>query len=343
MTPPERASAAYRALAPRAQALYARAAAYFPGVVLAATIAAAASFVGEHHGGPVMLMALLIGAALGFLNEHEACQKGLDFSAKTLLKLGVGLLGARVSLDQIAMLGVETATVAILCLAATIALGVIVARAFRLGSAIGCLIGGSVAICGASAALAIAAALPQGRLKPSDTVFVIAAVTALSTIAMVAYPVAFVTLGFSDLETGALLGATIHDVAQVVAAGYSVSDVAGDAAVVVKLLRVTMLPVALVVISLAFSTGESRRAGLPWFVLLFLALLVGASTGLVPDALRDALSEISRLLLIVAIAALGVKASLKEMFAQDTKRLTLVVAATIFLLLLATGLAAVFW
>ncbi len=311
--------------------------------MLAFTIAAAAFFIGEHHGGPVMLMALLIGIALGFLNEEERCRAGLEFSAKNLLKLGVALLGARVSLEQASSLGAGTVAMTLGLLASTIAVGVLGARLTGRDTALGALVGGSVAICGASAALAISAAMPSGRLKPNETVFAIASVTALSSVAMVAYPVLFAALGYGEIETGALLGATIHDVAQVVAAGYAVSEPAGDAAVVVKLTRVAALPVVLPIIAMAFASGGARSFRPPLFLVGFVLLLAASGTGLVPDGLREMLSEMSRWLLVVAIAALGVRTSLKEIYQQDAAKFALVGASTLWLLLAALGVSALMW
>ena len=134
--------------------------------------------------------------------------------------------------------------------------------------------GGAVAICGASATLAIAAVIPHNDKTERNVLFTVVAVTTLSTIAMVIYPILFGALGFEDREVGFLIGATIHDVAQVVGAGYSVSDVAGDAATVVKLLRVAFLPVVLMAIVLALrGQGAGGKVPLlPWFMLLFIAL-----------------------------------------------------------------------
>lgn len=317
--------------------------ALFPGVVLATTIAAAALFIGEHHGGPVMLLALLIGLSLGFLNEDARCQPGLDFAAKGLLKLGVALLGARVSFEQASSLGLDAVAMTLALLVSTILVGVLGARLTGRDSAVGALIGGSVAICGASAALAITAAMPAGRLAAKETVFTIASVTALSSAAMVVYPVLFAALGFSDLESGALIGATIHDVAQVVAAGYAVSEPAGDAAVIVKLTRVAALPLVLPVLALAFASGGAKTLRAPWFLVAFVLLLAASGAGLVPDDARAALSEGSRWMLVIAIAALGVRTSLREIYQQDIAKFALAGLTTIWLLVAALALSALFW
>jgi uncharacterized membrane protein YadS len=170
----------------------------------------------------------------------------------------------------------------------------------------------------------------------------VVAVTALSTVAMVLYPPLFGTLGLSDRETGFLIGATIHDVAQVVGAGYSVSDPAGDAATVVKLMRVAILPVVLVLAlrgsTEAGSTGPTRVPLLPWFMVLFITLSVGGSLVALPVSLTGAVEAASRGMLITAIAALGVKTSLKAMLAVGGGHIAVVTIET--LVLLAAAIAA---
>jgi uncharacterized integral membrane protein (TIGR00698 family) len=129
----------------------------------------------------------------------------------------------------------------------TIVLGVFLAKMLGLQKRFGALTGGSVAICGASAALAISTILPKGANHERDTLLTVIGVTAMSTIAMIVYPILSAQLGMSETEAGIFLGGTIHDVAQVVGAGYSVSENAGDMATLTKLVRVAMLmPVVLI-------------------------------------------------------------------------------------------------
>lgn len=314
-----------------------------PGLLLCFTIAAAAGFLSDHYGGPVMLFALLLGIAFHFLSQEGPCIQGIEFTARKLLRIGVALLGARVTLQQIQSLGIGPVFLVIFCVIATIFAGWLIAKLLGRGRDFGLLTGGAVAICGASAALAISSALPQSKEAERDTLFTVIAVTSLSTIAMIAYPVVFGLFGFSDTAIGILLGATIHDVAQVVGAGYAVSDEAGNIATYVKLLRVAMLP--LVVLILAFAYGfAARRNGtaassgksvFPWFAVAFAALLLVNSTGIIPPLVQEGLQVSSRWLLIAAISALGVKTSLRAMAALGPRHIGVVVAETLFLAFLA--------
>ncbi len=316
---------------------------WFPGVLLCATIGAAASFLGTHYAAPVMLFALLLGIAFNFLATDARCKAGVDLSAKFLLRLGVGLLGVRVALDDIAAFGLGGLAALAGLMALTIGSGFVAARLFARQWRFALLTGGAVAICGASAALAIAAVIPHNDKTERNTLFTVVAVTSLSTVAMVAYPILFGALDFGDLQAGFLIGATIHDVAQVVGAGYSISEPAGDMATMTKLFRVALLPVVLMAIVLVLRGAGQGREGarvplLPWFMVLFLALSGLASLGLMPGSTIAALETLSRVLLVTAIAALGVKTSLRAMTEVGGGHVAVVTLETLVLLAAALAL-----
>lgn len=309
------------------------------GLVLAATIALASSFLADHYGAPAMLFALLIGMAFNFLADHPKSQDGIAFASRNMLRLGVALLGLRLTFADVSQLGLVPILGVLGLLLLTLAGGVLLARAFGRPVAFGLLTGGSVAICGASAALAIAAILPKSRIREEDVLFTVVGVTALSTVAMVVYPVLFATLGLTELERGYLIGATIHDVAQVVGAGYSVSETAGDIATFTKLLRVAMLPVVLIVVALCYRNEPGGAARLPWFVVAFMGLMLLRNILPLPDSLLSAVNETSRFLLLTAISALGVKTSMAQMFAQGPRGFLMIGAETVLLLIMALAFA----
>lgn len=308
-----------------------------PGLLLSATIAAASSFLGTHYGAPVMLFALLLGMAFNFLHTEGPCTAGVEFASKFILRLGVGLLGIRIAFEDLAQIGVTGAATLVALIALTIGTGFLAAPLFRRQWRFALLTGGAVAICGASAALAIAAVIPHNDKTERNTLFTVMAVTALSTVAMVAYPLLFGFLGFNELQQGFLIGATIHGVAQVVGAGFSVSDPAGEMATIVKLFRVAMLPVVLITIVVVLRmTGQSAGQGkiplLPWFMVLFLALVGLGSVVHLPDLLVYKIDTLSRACLITVIAALGVKTSIKALMAVGGGHLAIVVVETLTLL-----------
>ena len=307
-----------------------------PGLLVAITIAAAARFMSEHYGAPAMLFALLIGIAFHFLHEDKKCGPGIEFASTTILKIGVALLGVRVTFDQIASLGFVPVALVVGLIILTILASVLLARLFSKPPEFGLLMGGAVAICGASAALALASVLPKSDRMRRDTLFTVVAVTALSTIAMIVYPIFFKTVGFDYTETGVLIGATIHDVAQVVGAGFAVSDETGEVATYVKLLRVACLPVVVLAYALmmrgrAAANGAGANVALPWFAVAFVVILCLNSFGFIPSLAAQGLDWISRWFLIAAIAALGVKTSLKSMADLGPSHIGLAVAVTLVL------------
>jgi uncharacterized integral membrane protein (TIGR00698 family) len=164
----------------------------------------------------------------------------------------------------------------------------------------------------------------------------VVAVTALSTVAMIVYPLIAHALGFDAHRAGIFLGATIHDVAQVVGAGYSVSTVAGDTATIVKLFRVALLLPAVFIISFVFRSGmgthdsTQRPPLLPAFLVAFAVLVAVNSSGRIPPAVTAALQEASRWCLILAIAALGTKTSLGDLAKVGWKPVALIVGETLF-------------
>ena len=226
-------------------------------------------------------------------------------------------------------------------------LGFVLARRLGLNRSFGILSGGAVAICGASAALAIAAVLPRDRQSQAETAFTVIIATALSTLAMVLYPVLAAAVGLSDAQAGVFLGGAIHDVAQVIGAGYVVSQRAGDTATYVKLLRVAML--LPVVLTLGLVIGRRRgaadgalRQAPPWFLIGFAGLVALNSLVDVPAAWRHAAGEGSRWCFIAAIAALGMKTSFAELVSVGWRPAALIVIETVWIAVLALACVRLF-
>src|SRR4051812_2502518 len=214
---------------------------YVPGLVAAFVIAAAANFLADHYGAPVMLFALLLGLAMNFLSDTPGCAAGISLASRPLLRIGIALLGCRITVEQMMSLGWPPVALVVGTMTITILASMLVARWMGFNSLFGLLSGGATAICGASAALALSAALPNHPLKERATLFTVIGVSSLSTLAMILYPTITRWAGLDDVQAGTFIGASVHDVAQVVGAGYAISPKAGDTATIIKLLRVAML------------------------------------------------------------------------------------------------------
>lgn len=323
------------------------------GTLLCAMVGLSALFISEHHGGPALLYAMLLGLSFHFLAQDARLQPGIHFCGRTVLRIGVALLGARIGVDQVQALGWPTALLVVGGVAMTLAAGLLLAKALGCRRDEGLVSGCAVGICGASAALAVASVLPPTRENERFTLLTVVGVTVLSTLAMLLYPLLVQVAGFSSHQAGVFFGATIHDVAQVVAAGMLLSQAgdtaAADSATIVKLMRVMLLlPVVLAVAAwvrrgetpgaIVIDEGDHPRAEVPLvptFLLGFVVLMLLNSTGLLSTAVITGASAISRLLLVIAIAAAAMKTSLDDLRQLGWRPVGLLLGETVWLALLA--------
>ena len=314
----------------------------YPGILASITVAVVAVFLNEHYGAPAMLFALLLGLSFKFLSEEGPCVAGITMSSSTILRIGVALLGFRITGEQLLMLGPSTIAMVAACVAIILGLGLLLARVFNLDWRLGLITSGSVGICGAAAAMAISALLPKSEETSRWTLFTVVGVTSLSTLAMIIYPILTKVLGLNPQETGLFLGATIHDVAQVMGAGYAVSDTVGNTAALTKMMRVAMLvPVSFVIaVVLSRNTYETidLKKSLPWFVVLFALFAAVNSFGLVPYVFGEFLTAASRWCLIIGIAAMGMRTSFKEVLSIGPRAIAMLCIETFVL-----GLIVLVW
>ena len=320
-----------------------------PGISVSVITGLAALFLSEHYGAPAMLFALLLGIAMSFLYQGPAsedgsyqtspCKEGIEFTSSFVLRVGVALLGFRLAFSDLFGLGWWTIAILAASIGTTILFGVFLAKKLGLSKSFGSLTGGSVAICGASAAMAITAVLPDHENKERDTLLTVIGVTSLSTIAMVLYPILATYLGLNDAQSGLFLGGTIHDVAQVVGAGYSVSETTGDMSTLVKLVRVSMLmPVVLIILIIIkrFSVADSstaKAASVPTFLIAFVVLMVINSCFDIPESITEPVISFSRFALITSIAAIGMKSNFAKLSCVGFKPIILMIVETIWIAL----------
>jgi len=291
-----------------------------PGLALVAAVAAAAPLLGWATPFPPVLAALLMGFLLFPVAEHPYVQPGLEVAVRPVLRLGVGLLGAQISLQQMHGVGPAVLAVALGSLCGTLGLGYWIARRLRLSMELACLTTAAVAICGASAALAVAAVLPRTRSLERSSAACVAGITIIGTMGMLAFPLVAAALELEPRAAGAFVGASLHEVVHAVGAGFSISDEAGAVATTVKLVRVACLGPIVLLISLMARRGGRRADGdrpplMPWFLILFVSLAGLASWSAIPAVMLPALAEAARFCLLMGIAALGAKVSFRRLAA----------------------------
>lgn len=299
-------------------------------------------------GISALTIAIVFGILIGntvFPAISEQCAAGVDFSKNTLLRLGIILFGFKVSFQQITEVGWHGLAIAITVVISTLFIAYqLGTKLFKLDRQTAILIGAGSAICGAAA---IIATEPVIRAQSHKVTIAIATVVIFGTLSMLLYPLLYPYLELTEHSYGVFAGATIHEVAQAVAAGHSVSDVAESTAVIEKMLRVMLLAPFLLILSLL----EQRRAKqlnldkkgaqkqaitIPWFAFLFIIVSGINSLHIIPATLTKQLVYLDTILLTMAMAALGLRTHIGAVRQAGSKPLLL--AASLFCFLLVGGL-----
>ena len=312
---------------------------FSPGILVAVLIAVASKFLSNNYEVPAMLMAILIGMSLNFLSEDKKCEKGINFSSKNILYLGIILLGSRITFENILSININITFLIILAVILTILFSIFFLRLFGFQYRFGILIGGAIAICGASAALAISSVLPKDERSNERLTFVILGVTVISTICMIFYPILANFLEMDNVSAGIFFGATIHDVAQVIGAGFTLSDETGDTATIIKLFRVTLLfPVVILISLLSYryksnNDFDNKPPLVPYFIIFFIIMVIINSLNLIPLNLQFYLNEISSWFLLIAISAVGTKTRLQSLRIIGFIPILSMITVTLFLLM----------
>ena len=316
------------------------AASYIPGLVFVSVVALAALWLSEHYGPPAILMGLLIGLALNFVNADKRLSAGLDFASKTVLRFGIVLIGMRITFSEISSLGVFPFLALVGIIILVLLTGVLAAKLFKQSLFFGLLVGGATAICGASAALALWGLIGEDRVEQSRFTIVLLGTTLASALAMTFYPTIASFLELSDEQAGFLIGASVHDVAQAIGGGFSYSPQAGEVAAVVKLSRVTLLAPVLVITAMMLqkfapktSPEARRKIGLrqvvPWFISGFILTVAINSIFTIPSFLLDIGNSTAGILLLFAVIAAAIKSNMSGLLSYGFRSFSPVIVTTL--------------
>ena len=321
---------------------------YFPGAFATAIAALAAAWLGDHAGSPLVLMGLLIGLAMSFLSQDKRTHAGLDLMSQTALRIGIVLVGARITAEQLVELGPLPFALLVVIMLAVILITVASARLFRQDSHAALLAGGATAICGASAALALYSLIGDKRVDQARFTLTLVGITVASALAMSLYPILAAEIGLTDTQAGFLIGASIHDVAQAIGGGFSFSPQAGEVATIVKLTRVALLAPMLMLVAMWLGRAGDAPAGkrtiplrLPWFITGFLLIAAINSIVAIPKPVQGAAATGAQALLLLAIVATAMKARLALLLDQGWRSFAPIIVATLtsFLLSLAAAVS----
>jgi uncharacterized integral membrane protein (TIGR00698 family) len=333
--------------APKAPGLAATLKKAAPGVLLAVAVGAVSFLVSQKT--PAMsplIWAILIGAALANVTKLPAVlQPGITFSAKQILRLAVGLLGLRLGISQVLAVGPAGIAVVLAAVAGTFLFSLWVGKKFGLSRSLSTVLGAGTSICGAAAIVAVAGVIDA---KEEETAVGVGTVTLYGTLAMFLYPLIGQLLGMSPDMFGLWAGASIHEVAQVVAAAFSfdaglTSGSAVEVATVVKLGRVLMLAPVAIILSVAFrksrgTSGGAKVSPVPWFIVVFMATVALRSLDVLPAHVVNGLVQADTLLLAVAMAGLGLDLRWAKVKAAGLKPLYATLLGTLFISLLTLGM-----
>ena len=311
-----------------------------PGLLLGAAVAAAAfalrasGWPGVSGISPLMLAILLGMGVRNLLGRPEAARAGLAFALRGPLRLGIVLLGLQVTLGEILGIGVAGLALLGFALASTFLVTVWLGARMGVDAGLTQLLAAGTGICGASA---IVATNTVTRASDEAVAYALATVTLYGTIAMFAYPVLAPLLPLSAEGYGLWSGASVHEVAQVVAAGFARGQETGEAATVAKLARVLMLAPLVLLLGAWFARqakddGRPRgKAPFPLFVFGFLGMVLLAGTGWISDDARALSNLATQALLALALAAVGLETDIRRLIAQGWRPLALGALATLWI------------
>lgn len=270
-----------------------------------------------------ILLALLLGIAVGNLAQlPKGLSPGIGFTSSKLLELSILFLAFGIHYGHIAALGVKAFSAVAVMVLVMVLITFFLARQVRCPGSTGWLVGFGTAICGSSAI----AALAPGVAKNKDDVGIAMAVTNLfGSVGMIVLPMVLMKFELSTAQMGLLLGGTLHSVGNVVGAGYAISPEAGEAATTIKLARVALLSPALILFNYLVNRGQVLRwqehFRLPWYLWGFLAITLLTSVVALPAALLSVMGTVGKVVLTIALAAIGLKVSFAELYRSGRKGL----------------------
>lgn len=315
------------------------------GMVVVSIAALAASWLSEHYGMPIIVLGLLMGLALNFMNSDRRIHPGLDFAGTNCLRLGIVILGTQVTFAQFHALGIVSFVGLLLTMACVVTAGIATARAYSRPVPEGVLAGGATAICGASAALALYGVIGKDRVSQAQFTLTLVAISGASAVAMSFYPLLAGALQLTDQQAGFLIGASIHDVAQAIGGGYAYSQNAGEIATIVKLSRVALLAPLVAVAGLMLGApGQPRHSlksamRLPWFIWAFFGLVCLNSLVTLPQVIGHYGLIVSKTMLLLAVIATAMKSQLRLLMTLGWRSVMPVAASTLVAFLVALSFA----
>lgn len=288
-------------------------------------------------------------------------EPGVKFALQRILRLGIILLGLRLSLQDVVSTGLSALLLIVACMAFALTLAYAASKLLRIPGRLAALIGLGTAVCGNTA---IVAAAPVIEAHDEDVSFAVAAITFFGTLAVIFYPIIAYFSGMAERTFGLWVGTAVNDTSQVIAAGAAFSERARDIATVVKLTRNTLMAPLLVLLGVVYARAQNRQGAgrakvsvgkaLPWFVFGFLAMTLlrtlGVAVGVLPHSVAEPgnlvtaanalkfVDEVARFAVLVALAAIGLSTDTAAVRRIGLKPFAMALGLAVSLALFSLGL-----
>lgn len=308
----------------------------WPGVVLAAIVAASAFSMRELPGLGIfspMILAVIVGIVFANLVGLPAnTRAGIAFCQRTLLRFAIVLLGFQLTVTQLGAIGLGGVAIVASSLLATFCFTLGLGRLLGVDRKLAELIAAGTSICGASAIVATNAVT---NASDEDVAYAVASVTLFGTIAMLGYPLLASTAGLDQHGFGLWAGASIHEIAQVIGAGFQVGPQAGEISTIAKLARVALLAPMVIALGVMAARGrvteKTTKPPMPWFVFAFVAVVALNSAVEVPAEAKSLIVFATTFMLTVGLAAMGLQTHIGKIRSRGLRPLLLALSAFVFI------------
>ncbi len=295
---------------------------YYKGIILAIILAVVGNFLSQNISNGIVgagVFALIIGMFINpLIHNNESIMGGIKFTSSRILKTAIIFMGASLSISQVLSVGKISLLVMIFTLFTAFVGGYFIGKLFKMDWKLSSLISAGTGICGGSA---IAALAPTIKAKTTDVAYAISSTFLFDVVMVIIFPIMGRYFGMNDFGFGLWTGTAVNDTSSVVAAAYAFSDAAGQFAIIVKLTRtLSIIPVVLIFSYIRHKTekteGEKVKIStiFPFFILIFLLMVVLRSVGFISPAFADILSNISKFLMVMSLGAIGLNTSFKEVY-----------------------------
>ncbi|MCA0034545.1 YeiH family protein [Mesorhizobium sp. B263B2A] len=307
-----------------------------PGIVLVAMITGVA-FSARNVSGFALFSPMILAVVAGMvysnmLGTPAHAKAGIAFSQKRLLRFAIVLLGFQLTLGQVVSIGAGGVGIVAATLGATFVFTITLGRLIGVDAKLAQLIAAGTSICGASA---IVATNIVTDARDEDVTYAVASITLFGTVAMLGFPLLAPVLGLDQHAFGLWAGASIHEVAQVIGAGFQNGTQSGEIATVAKLTRVAMLAPMVVALGLMARRGSRDQAGarppMPWFVVAFVAIVALNSLVAIPAEVKTAMALATAVMLTMGLAAMGLQADISQLRSRGLRPLALAFSAFLFI------------